>query len=146
MSTNIIQFNSARFKALRKRKGLTLQQIADDMGLSKTTVHQWESQKSLPTPENLSKLANYFEIEVAEIASPLPGGKSANKRELENVSHGNFPVSEKISSIFKMIAAQRGQSLDELLYPIALELAKRVLESPEITDEDLLEDARDILR
>jgi len=36
--------------------------------------------------------------------------------------------------------------LDDLLYPVALEFGKRVLQNPEITDQDLLQDAKDILR
>lgn len=63
-----------RIKQLRKEKGLTLQQVADDLTaaltkqgerhIAKSTVLRWENGKNSPTAEMWGLLANYFGVSV----------------------------------------------------------------------------------
>ena len=49
-------------KKLRKQDGLTQQQLADKLGLTKSVVSYYELQERYPSPEILVKLANIFHV------------------------------------------------------------------------------------
>ena len=49
-----------RLKNLRLAKGLTLQQVGDVFGISRSSVSSWESGTNQPDPRKLEKLATLF--------------------------------------------------------------------------------------
>lgn len=49
---------------LRKKNGLTQQEVADELNYSDKTVSKWERGESLPDAETLFKLANFFAVDV----------------------------------------------------------------------------------
>lgn len=69
-----------RIKQLRKSKGLTLQQVADDLTASKqgkkpiakSTVLRWENEKNSPTAEMWGLLADYFGVSVDFLKGDCP--------------------------------------------------------------------------
>ena len=52
---------------LRKKQGLTQQQLADKLNLSNKTISKWESGSGSPDISNLSVLAEALEISVDEL-------------------------------------------------------------------------------
>ena len=54
-----------RIKELRKRNGLTLEQLGQAVGLKNNTLSQYENEKRKPKEEIWGKLANYFDVPVA---------------------------------------------------------------------------------
>jgi transcriptional regulator with XRE-family HTH domain len=86
-----------RLKYLRRQDGLTQVQLADALGVKKSTIGMWENGKRDPDFETLEKLADYFNVNigsffVSEENGPAPGqggepavnmdSLSATKREL----------------------------------------------------------------
>ncbi len=67
---------SAAIKRLRSEHGLTQQDVADAVGVSKVAVGQWESGKSIPRRENLEALSKCYGISVAELYGEEPIGAS----------------------------------------------------------------------
>lgn len=74
---------SAAIKKLRSERGLTQQDIAEAVGVSKVAVGQWESGKSIPRRENLEALSKRYGISIGELygeqhveydSHPLPSG------------------------------------------------------------------------
>ncbi len=49
-----------KLKTLRLEKGITQKELAQYAGLSSTNISTWELGKSLPLPDGLIALANYF--------------------------------------------------------------------------------------
>lgn len=49
-------------KKLRKSRGLTQKEIAEELGITQPTYQQWESGKRSPTGETLEKLADFFNV------------------------------------------------------------------------------------
>ena len=47
---------------LRKEKGLTQQELGDQIGLAKTTVSQWESAQKLPHAASIEKIGAFFDV------------------------------------------------------------------------------------
>lgn len=52
----------SRLKTLRKQAGLTQQQLATQLGITKSVVSFYELQSRSPSPEVLAKLAQIFHV------------------------------------------------------------------------------------
>lgn len=63
----------ARLKALRMKKGKSLQEVADQVGVSKAHIWDLESgNSSNPSMDLLTNLANYFETSVSSLVGENP--------------------------------------------------------------------------
>ena len=64
------QIKTGKFiSALRKEKGLTQKQLADDLGISDKTVSKWERGSGLPEVSLMLPLCDTLEISVNELLS-----------------------------------------------------------------------------
>ena len=54
-------------KVLRAIKGITQEQLAEDLGVTRQTIHAVESGKYNPSLELAFKLAKYFDTKIEEI-------------------------------------------------------------------------------
>jgi transcriptional regulator with XRE-family HTH domain len=57
----MVDFGEA-LKKLRLQEGLTQQQLADRLGVTKSVVSYYELQERYPSPEVLTKLASIFHV------------------------------------------------------------------------------------
>jgi len=64
-------------KAARKARKLTQLKVAELIGVTSSSVTQWETGKTVPTDENLLRLAEVYGLTVEEIAAMLPAGDAA---------------------------------------------------------------------
>lgn len=53
-----------RLKELRKDRNLTIQQVADAIGVGRNTISRYENEKHQPRPESWKRLADYFGVSV----------------------------------------------------------------------------------
>lgn len=51
-----------RIQALRKAKGISQEELADQIGVSRQAVSKWESEQSSPDLEKVILLSDYFEV------------------------------------------------------------------------------------
>lgn len=58
---NIVAY---RIRNARKLKGLSLQDIADELGISKQMISKYEKGISIPNSSNLIKLAKLFDLKI----------------------------------------------------------------------------------
>ena len=61
---------------LRKEKGLTQEQLAEQFNVSRRSVSRWETGSNLPDLDILIEMADYYEIELKEI---LEGERESEK-------------------------------------------------------------------
>lgn len=71
---------SSAFKRLRAQAGLTQQEVADKVGVTKVSVGQWENGKATPRPTKLQALADLFGVPVSELLGE--GGTPAGARQI----------------------------------------------------------------
>lgn len=69
---------SDRIQSLRKAKGITQEQLADAVGVSRQAVSKWEAEQSVPDLERVVAMAEYFDVTTDYI---LRGIEPAPKRE-----------------------------------------------------------------
>ena len=58
-----------KLQQLRKQKGLTQEELAQALFVSRTAVSKWESGKGYPNIDSLKALANFFSVTVDELLS-----------------------------------------------------------------------------
>ena len=63
-----MEFNE-KLQELRKRKGLTQEQLANALYVSRTAVSKWESGRGYPNMESLKALAKFFDVSIDELLS-----------------------------------------------------------------------------
>lgn len=51
-----------RIQSLRKNKGISQEELADKIGVSRQAVSKWESEQSLPDIEKIMLLSDYFAV------------------------------------------------------------------------------------
>ena len=64
-----MEFNE-KLQELRKQKGLTQQELADSLYVSRTAVSKWESGRGYPGIESLRSIADFFQVTVDHLLSP----------------------------------------------------------------------------
>lgn len=73
-----------KLQELRKRKGLTQEELAEALFVSRTAVSKWESGRGYPSIDSLKEIANYFSVTIDEL---LSGEKLLSIAERENKSN-----------------------------------------------------------
>ena len=64
-----MEFNE-KLQELRKGKGLTQEELAQEIFVSRTAVSKWESGRGYPNIDSLKELAAFLSITVDELISP----------------------------------------------------------------------------
>lgn len=72
---------SKRLKFLRKESDLYQKELAEKIGVSRTTITQYENGAREPNYETLKKLANFFEVSIDYLLGNTNQRRSAVKRE-----------------------------------------------------------------
>lgn len=73
-----------KLQELRKARGLTQEELADALFVSRTAVSKWESGRGYPNIDSLKSLAEFFSVTVDEM---LSGEKIISIAEKENRSN-----------------------------------------------------------
>lgn len=72
-----------RIQNLRKTKGISQEELADKIGVSRQAVSKWESEQSTPDVEKIILLSEYFEVTTDYL---LKGAEPIGKNEKKNNS------------------------------------------------------------
>ena len=67
-----------RIQCLRKNKGLSQEELADKVGVSRQAVSKWESGISNPSTSNLIALAKLFGTSVEALLAEVNNQKKTN--------------------------------------------------------------------
>ena len=70
---------------LRKEKGLTQEQLAEQMGVARRTVSRWETGSNMPDLDILVELSDLYEVDLREILSGERKSEQMNE-ELKDIN------------------------------------------------------------
>ena len=73
-----------KLQLLRKNRGLTQEELAEALFVSRTAVSKWESGRGYPSIDSLKEIANYFSVSIDEL---LSGDKLISIAQKENRSN-----------------------------------------------------------
>ncbi len=102
-----IQYNNIKF--YRKELGLTQEQIAEHIGVSRQTIAKWERGESFPDIENCIALADLFGISIDLLVRNINiSGESKQKKHIFGYSKinekGEIALSQKCLDMFNLKA------------------------------------------
>ncbi len=63
-----MEFNE-KLQTLRKQKGVTQEELAESLFVSRTAISKWESARGYPNIESLKAIANFFGVTIDELLS-----------------------------------------------------------------------------
>ena len=75
-----MEFNE-KLQELRKNKGLTQEELAEALYVSRTAISKWESGRGYPSIDSLKAIAKYFSVTIDEL---LSSGEVLNIAEEDN--------------------------------------------------------------
>ncbi len=78
-----MEFNE-KLQELRKSRGLTQEELAEALFVSRTAVSKWESGRGYPSIDSLKEISKYFSVSIDEL---LTGEKLISIAEKENKSN-----------------------------------------------------------
>ena len=93
---------------LRTKSGMTQEQLAEKMGVSRQAISKWESGVSVPELNKLKALANLFQVSLDELMGQKPA---------ENIVSDESEKTDKSDKILKFV--QMGQAVAIILLGIA---------------------------
>ena len=70
-----------KLQELRKNRGLTQEELAEVLYVSRTAISKWESGRGYPSIDSLKEISNYFSVSIDDL---LSGEKLLSIAENEN--------------------------------------------------------------
>ena len=89
-----MEFNE-KLQELRKNRGLTQEELAESLYISRTAVSKWESGRGYPNIESLKEISKYFSVSIDELLSSeklLFIAEKENKTNIKNICELLFGV------------------------------------------------------
>ena len=94
-----MEFNE-KLQELRKARGLTQEELAEALFVSRTAISKWESGRGYPSIDSLKQIANYFSISIDELLSGerlITIAENENRTNLKNMGNMLFGVVDILS-------------------------------------------------
>ena len=95
-----------KLQKLRKDKGLTQEDLAEALYVSRTAISKWESGRGYPSIDSLKELSNYFKVSIDELLSAdtlITIAKKENKDNIAHICHFLFGICDMFSVILILL-------------------------------------------
>ncbi len=112
-----MEFNE-KLQELRKQKGLTQEELAKSLYVSRTAISKWESGRGYPNIESLKAIAKFFSITVDELLSTdeiLTIAEEDNKQKemrLRNIIFGLLDLSNAMLFVLPLFASKANGAIE----------------------------------
>ena len=116
-----MEFNE-KLQELRKQKGLTQEELAQALFVSRTAVSKWESGRGYPNLESLKAIADFFGVTVDELLSGVELLTVAEKNSRQKEDHIRdlvFGLLDLSVALFLFLPLF-GQKIDGILQEVSL--------------------------
>ena len=91
---HILEFHE-KLQSLRKNKGLTQEELAESLYVSRTAISKWESGRGYPSIDSIKEIASFFSVTIDELLSSekiLSLAKKENKRNIQKICNLLFGI------------------------------------------------------
>ena len=116
-----MEFNE-KLQELRKQKGLTQEELAQVLFVSRTAISKWESGRGYPNIESLKGIAKYFSVTVDELLSSdqLLAVAEEDKKQTEKSFRDTVMGLVDISSVMLIILPLFAERVDGVVNGVSL--------------------------
>nr|WP_302594717.1 helix-turn-helix transcriptional regulator [uncultured Acetatifactor sp.] len=126
-------------KELRKKRGLTQEQLAEYLGISSQAVSKWKNNISYPDVSLLPVLANYFQVSTDELLGVDTAKRTETIQKLCLAADGMIAEGRYAEAVAKLrLDLVQYPVNDQLLYRLAWALTGTIREHPQNLDEAIL--------
>ncbi|MGX7200576.1 helix-turn-helix domain-containing protein [Enterococcus nangangensis] len=84
----------AKLKQERKKAGLSQQQLADHLLITRQAISNWENEKSQPDIDTLIKICDYYQIPLSSLTSSDNSPTTEKDENIENTLSSTFQQQE----------------------------------------------------
>ena len=89
-----------KLQELRKSRGLTQEELAEALYVSRTAVSKWESGRGYPSIDSLKEISNYFSVSIDDLLSGeklISIAEKENKNNIRNMCNLLFGMADFFS-------------------------------------------------
>ena len=116
-----MEFNE-KLQELRKRKGLTQEELAEYLFVSRTAVSKWESGRGYPNIDSLKLIAKFFDVTIDELLSGeevMTIAQEDNRQKEKRFCDLVFGIFD-VSMAMLLILPLFGEKTDDVIRPVSL--------------------------
>lgn len=116
-----MEFNE-KLQELRKQKGLTQEQLAEQLYVSRAAVSKWESGRGYPNIDSLEEISKCFEVSLDELLSSeeiLTVAEEDNRQKIHNLQDVVFGLLD-CSIVMFFILPFFGQKVGDVIEEVSL--------------------------
>ena len=119
LKESVMNFNE-KLQQLRKQKGLTQEQLASSLYVSRTAISKWEAGRGYPNLDSLKEIAKFFDITIDELLSGdelLIAAQEDNKRVQKNfldLIYGLLDISALMLFFLPFFAVKSGDGIESV--------------------------------
>ena len=113
---------SEKLQELRKSKGLTQEELAEILYVSRTAVSKWESGRGLPNIESLKEISKFFDVSIDDLLSGeklLSIAEKENKSNIRNMCDLLFGIVD-LFSLLLVVLPLYPNTVDNFVYSVCL--------------------------
>lgn len=111
-----------KLQELRKRRGLTQEELAESLYVSRTAISKWESGRGYPSIDLLKEISSYFSVTIDELLSAeklISIAEREQKGRLSSLFRFLFGVTD-LSALLLIILPLYPKTVDGFVYSVNL--------------------------
>ena len=116
-----MEFNE-KLQELRKNRGLTQEELAESLYVSRTAVSKWESGRGYPNIESLKEISKFFSVSIDELLSGeklLFIAEKENKTNIKNICDLLFSIID-LFYVFLIVLPLYPDTVNGFVYSVSL--------------------------
>ena len=111
-----------KLQKLRKDKGLTQEQLADALYVSRTAVSKWESGRGYPNIDSLKEISGFFSVSIDDLLSGeklITIAEKENKSNIRNICNYIFGIVD-LFFLLLIVLPLYPNTIDNFVYSVNL--------------------------
>ncbi len=116
-----MEFNE-KLQELRKNKGLTQEELAEELYVSRTAISKWESGRGYPSIDSLKEISKFFSVTIDELLSSekiVNIAERENKSNIQNICDLLFGITD-LMNILLIILPLYPKTINDFIYSVSL--------------------------
>ena len=116
-----MEFNE-KLQSLRKSQGLTQEELADALFVSRTAISKWESGRGYPSIDSLKEISKFFSVSIDDLLSGeklLSIAEKENKSNIRNMCDLLFGIVDLLSFVLVVLPLYPN-TIDGFVYSVNL--------------------------
>ena len=111
-----------KLQELRKKRGLTQEELAESLYVSRTAISKWESGRGYPSSDSLQEISKFFSVSIDDLLSGekiISIAEKENKANMQNICDLLFGVVD-FMSIMLIILPLYPMPVNDYVYSVNL--------------------------